>query len=121
MALLLSEVLSQLVLRQLKQAGRPGGTLTQTVKHPYVFKGVAQSDDVSNMKMISRNINIPLSLAYPIFLRRVLSWCQAQPYFQELLSSVLANWHSETANRLCTAKPANKGELGAKAIQHVKI
>ena len=40
MALLLTEVLSQLVLRQLKQAGRPGGTLTQTVKHLYVFKGV---------------------------------------------------------------------------------
>ena len=59
--------------------------------------------------------------AYPDFLRRVLSQCQAQPYSQELPSSVLANWQSNTANKLCTAKPANKGELGASAIKHAKV
>ena len=48
------------------QAGRPVGALTQAVKHPYVFK-VVQWGDVNNIKMISRNINTPLSLACPIF------------------------------------------------------
>ena len=44
----------------------------------------------------------------------------SRPYSQEHPSSVLANWHSNTANRLVTAKPANKGELGTSAIQHAK-
>ena len=35
--------------------------------------------------------------------------CQAQPYSEELPSSVLTNWHSNNANWACTAKPANKG------------
>ena len=35
--------------------------------------------------------------------------CQAQPYSEELPSSVLTNWHSNNADRACTAKPANKG------------
>ena len=51
----------------------------------------------------------------------VLSWCQAQLYYQEHLFPVLADQHSYTANRLFTAKPANKGKLGASAIQSAKI
>lgn len=49
-----------------------------------------------------------LQPSLPKFLLRVLSWCQAQPYNQELLSSVFANWYSHTANCLCSAKSANK-------------
>ena len=41
--------------------------------------------------------------------------------FWVFLSNVLTKWHSDTANRLCTMKPPNKGDLGASAIQHAKI
>ena len=70
--LLLSEILSPKT-SNLRKALRPDGNLTKTVKQPYgecslpghVFKGV-QWGDVNNM-MISRNIDSPLSLAYPFF------------------------------------------------------
>ena len=99
---LLSEVLSPLVLRQLKQAGRPGGTLTQTslrLQRSTVRRCEQLEDDIKKHQYSPqpRQTN---------FLRMVLRWCQAQPCFQELLSSV---------------KPANNGELGANAVQHVKI
>ena len=63
----------------LRQARRPGDTLIQAVKQSYgiccltghVFKRV-QWLNVNNMKMMSRNISNPLSLAYSIFC--VVSW-----------------------------------------------
>ena len=45
---------------------------------------------------------------------------QPQLYSQELPFSVLANWYSKTTNRVCTTKPANKGESGASVIHYTK-
>ena len=62
----------------------------------------------------------PLNPAYPVFCVNP-ELVKVQPYSQVLLSSILAKCHSYTANRLCSIKPANKGELGTSAIQHAKI
>ena len=50
-----------------------------------------------------------------------MRWYQVQPYSQEIPSSELANYHSNTAKRLCTTKPENKEELSTSAIQHARI
>ena len=71
MAWLLSELLSQLVLRQLKQAGRPEGTLTQTtlrVQRSTVEQCEQNEDDIKKHQYSPHP-------RLPNFLRRVLSWC----------------------------------------------
>ena len=53
---------------QLRQARRPGGTSTMTVMQPYsicCLNGYMFRGDVNNMKMMSKNISCPLSLAFP--------------------------------------------------------
>ena len=59
---------------QLRQSHRPESTLILAVKQAYgichltghMFRGV-QWVGLNNMKMMSKNINIPLSIAYPNF------------------------------------------------------
>ena len=72
----------------------------------HVFKGV-QWGNMKNIKVMLKKQQSLKPRFTTKYLRRVLSWCQAQPYSQELPSSVLANRNSGTAKRLCTAKPDN--------------
>ena len=119
--LLLSEALSpkDLSIKASPQAWRyfkpDSQTALRRMLSGHMFKGV-QWGDVNNMKMMSRNISSLLSLVCSNFCVRSLSWSQAQPYSREFPSSVLANWHSDTTNRLCTAKPTNEGELRVSLI-----
>ena len=90
---------------KLRQACRPRENLTQAVKQPYnvcclighLFKGVGQCEQHED------NVHLPKILS------RFLSWCQ--------------NRHIPKRHyyRLCAAKPANKGELGASAKEHAKV
>ena len=115
-----------LKVEQSRQARRPRGTLTQTFKQPdsvccptwHVFRGVRWGDG-KNMKMISRNISGSLSFVYPntgpVLLPSTI-------LFPRTFPSVFPNWHSDSANKLCTGnQPSNKGKLGASTIQHAKM
>ena len=104
---------------QSKQAHKPGGTLTQAVKQPYGICCLTgqheQHEDNSQNHQQSSQPRLTKVL------RRLLTWCQAQPYFQETSSSKFAHWYSDTANRLCPVKPGDRGNIDVSAIQHAKI
>ena len=99
---------------QLKQACRPAGTLTYAVKQSHcaccltghVLKGVVGRRE-QHENDVKRHEQSPKSCLSKSLLR-VLSWCQPQPYTQELTSSVLANWYNNSANKLHVTKTANQ-------------
>ena len=104
------------------QVHRPGDILTQALKKPYsvcliwhVLRELQCGQCNQHGDDVKKN-QYSTQYCVPKFLDMVLSSCQAAPYSQELPSFLLANWHTNTANRLCTTKPANKCKLGATAI-----
>ena len=112
MLLLLSEVLAN--------EGKPSGQkiLKLLASRSFTVQGVwlgACSKKYSGaMWTIWRwcqDISVVTSALPPRYLHRDLSWCQAQPYSQELPFFLLSKWHSNTANSLSTTKPVNKGKM----------
>ena len=70
-----------------------------------VFRGV-QWDEVSNKKIVSRNISSPLSLIYPHF--SVGSWARHKLNWKNFPPLYLPASNKDTANRYCTTKLSRK-------------
>ena len=107
--LILSEILSPKT-DQLRQAHKPGDILTQAVKQPYskCLTRCVQRSTVGAVWTIWRwcqETPVDPQPCLPKYLCRVLSWCLAESHTWDFPSFVLADRHSSTANKPCTAKP----------------